>query len=87
MVENASRFDIDAFPGFPTLSLLGQLSPSGLSSMSQFVVKAFFLCFHTQSTLQSDNLWDENQSNTVGGENLLPCLPPLVTVSSGILLL
>ena len=45
--------------------------------MSQFVVKASFLCFHTLSTLQKGNLWNVNQSYAVGGANPLSSLPPL----------
>src|SRR6266403_5495447 len=55
--------------------------PSGLSSISEFVSKAFHLCFHTQSTLQNQNLWDANQSYAVSGGNHFHCLSPLVTVS------
>jgi hypothetical protein len=58
-----------------------QVSPSGLSSISLFVVKAFFLCIYTQSTLQNQNDWNATQSYLVGGGNPLPCLPLLVAVS------
>ena len=48
--------------------------------MSQFVAEAFFLCSHTQSTLQNANDWNANQSYAIGGGNPLPFLRPLVTV-------
>ena len=48
--------------------------------MSQFVAKAFFLCSHTQSTLQNANRWNAFQSYAIRGGNLFPFLRPLVTV-------